>query len=82
MKNILKVVAVAAVALMPETVTRRRGVLASMRPRIRVPRPARRTFAAALPCLIAVWALGGLYLSLGPEKCQSTRTIISRVYEA
>ena len=60
------VVAVAGVALMPETVTRRPGVLASMRPRIRVPRPARRTFAAALPCLIAVWALGGLYLSLGP----------------
>jgi predicted MFS family arabinose efflux permease len=24
-------------------------------------------FAAALPCLIATWALGGLYLSLGPS---------------
>jgi MFS family permease len=32
-----------------------------------VPRQARGTFATAVPCLIAVWALGGLYLSLGPS---------------
>jgi MFS family permease len=32
-----------------------------------VPRPARGTFARAAPCLIAVWALGGFYLSLGPS---------------
>jgi MFS family permease len=31
-----------------------------------VPRQARGTFAAALPCFVATWALGGLYLSLGP----------------
>jgi MFS family permease len=34
---------------------------------VSVPREARGTFAAALPCLIAVWALGGLYLPLGPS---------------
>jgi hypothetical protein len=32
-----------------------------------VPHEARATFARALPCLVAVWALGGLYLSLGPS---------------
>jgi hypothetical protein len=32
-----------------------------------VPRPARGTFAAAVPCIVAGWALGGLYLSLGPS---------------
>ena len=52
---------------MPEPGTRRAGVLASLRPRVSVPRQARGTFAAAVPCLVAVWALGGLYLSLGPS---------------
>jgi MFS family permease len=32
-----------------------------------VPRRARGTFAAAVPCIVAGWALGGLYLSLGPS---------------
>jgi hypothetical protein len=34
---------------------------------VSVPRAAWGTFAMAVPCLIAVWALGGLYLSLGPS---------------
>jgi hypothetical protein len=34
---------------------------------VSVPRQARRTFGAAVPCLFAVWALSGLYLSLGPS---------------
>jgi hypothetical protein len=32
-----------------------------------VPRPARGTFAVAVPCIVSGWALGGLYLSLGPS---------------
>ena len=32
-----------------------------------VPRQARGTFATAVPCLVAVWALSGLYQSLGPS---------------
>ena len=59
--------AAAAVPAMPETVTRRPGVLASLRPRVAVPRQARATFAAALPCLIAAWMLSGFCLSLGPS---------------
>jgi MFS family permease len=55
------------VAMMPETGTRRPGVLASLRPHISVRRPARGAFARAIPAVVAVWALGGFYLSLGPS---------------
>ncbi len=61
------VAAAAGILAMPEPGTRRAGVLASLRPRVGVPPQARATFAAAVPCLFAVWALGGLYLSLGPS---------------
>ncbi len=61
------VAAAAGIVAMPEPGTRRAGVLASLRPRVSVPRQARGAFATAVPCLFAVWALGGLYLSLGPS---------------
>jgi len=61
------VAAAAGILAMPEPGTRRAGVLASLRPKVGVPRQERGTFAIAAPCLIAVWALGGLYLSLGPS---------------
>src|SRR5580658_4828008 len=61
-------VAVAAgILAMPEPGTRHPGVLASLRPRASVPRRARGTFAIAVPCLVAVWALSSLYQSLGPS---------------
>jgi MFS family permease len=59
--------AAAAVPALPETVSGRPGVLASLRPRVAVPRQARATFAMALPCLIAAWMLSGFCLSLGPS---------------
>ena len=46
---------------------RRPGALASLRPQVGVPRPARRAFASGVPALAAGWALGGLYLALGPS---------------
>ena len=58
---------IVAVLAMAEPGSRRPGVLACLRPRVTVPRNARGTFAAAVPCLVAGWALGGLYLSLGPS---------------
>lgn len=60
-------VGIAAVLAMAEPGSRRPGALASLRPRIAVPRQARGTFAGAVPCFVATWALGGLYLSLGPS---------------
>ena len=56
-----------AVLSIREPGTRRPYALASLRPRVSVPRPARGAFATALPCLVGLWALGGFYLSLGPS---------------
>jgi MFS family permease len=59
--------AILLVAATPEAGTVRPGALTSLRPDVSVPRSARGTFARAAPCLVAVWALGGFYLSLGPS---------------
>jgi MFS family permease len=59
--------AVAGVLAMPETVERDRWSRSHLRPRIGVPVQARATFIAVAPVLVATWALGGLYLSLGPS---------------
>jgi MFS family permease len=53
--------------LLPESSPRLPGALASLRPRVHVPPAHRRAFLVALPCLVATWALGGLYASLGPS---------------
>jgi MFS family permease len=59
-------IAGAIVALMPETVTERRpGALASLKPNVGIPPRLRADVFALVPMLIASWALGGLYLSLG-----------------
>jgi hypothetical protein len=39
----------------------------SLRPRLGVPRACLGAFIAGIPGLVALWALGGLYLSLGPS---------------
>lgn len=59
-------IGLAAVVRMPEPGRRSPGALASLRPTVSVPASSRGAFLAALPCLIATWSLGGLYLSLGP----------------
>jgi MFS family permease len=63
------VYAVTAITVLaiPETVTRRGGWLGSLRPMIGVPMTVRPIFIAAAPALVGMWALAGLYLSLGPS---------------
>jgi MFS family permease len=61
------VAAVGVWVCLPETSPRLAGTRASLVPRVRVPASQRRAFVVVLPCLIATWALGGLYLSLGPS---------------
>lgn len=58
---------IALVIMVREPGQRRPGALASLRPRAGVPRSSWRAFAAGTPALIAGWALGGLYLALGPS---------------
>jgi MFS family permease len=57
----------AGVALMRETVTRKPGAIASLRPEIRLPRTLRGPVLTAVPVLFAVWALAALYAALGPS---------------
>jgi MFS family permease len=52
--------------LSAETVTRRAGALASLKPRISVPRAARADFIAAAPAHLASWMLAGLFMGLSP----------------
>jgi MFS family permease len=60
-----------AVAAMPETSARRPGGVASLAPRLGVPARLRPDVLALVPILVASWALGGLYLSLGPSVAAS-----------
>jgi MFS family permease len=55
------------VLVMPETSARRPGGLASLAPKLGVPPRLRAEVVALVPILVASWALGGLYLSLGPS---------------
>jgi MFS family permease len=65
------VVAGVAVARMPEMSARRPGAIASLVPTLGIPRRLRRDLYALVPILVASWALGGLYLSLGPSVAAS-----------
>ncbi|MBB2160355.1 MFS transporter [Gluconacetobacter sacchari] len=60
------VMSAGVVFAIPETVSRIPGALASLRPRIHVPLAARGAMRRIAPANIAVWALAGLLLSLGP----------------
>jgi MFS family permease len=55
------------VLLMPETSGGRPGGAASLIPRLGVPSRLRGAVLAIVPIIVASWALGGLYLSLGPS---------------
>jgi hypothetical protein len=72
-------VALAALPGIPDLSVRKPGWLASLRPAIGVPGPARPLFAASVPSLVATWALGGLYLSLGPSLATSLLVTDSRL---
>lgn len=54
-----------AIWRVPETAARHEGLLASLKPRIGVPAAAEPAFWRSAPAVIAGWATGGLYLSLG-----------------
>ena len=60
-------------AAIPDVAQRAPGWARSMRPQISVPPSTRPLFVALAPSLIATWALGGLYLSLGPSLASTLR---------
>lgn len=61
------VVIAAAVTVLPETVARRGGAVASLWPRVSLSADVAPVFWRGAPAVAAGWATGGLYLSLGPS---------------
>ncbi|MGU3435697.1 MFS transporter [Actinomycetes bacterium M1A6_2h] len=62
----------AVVVVIPESTeprgfTSKRHVVQTLVPRMSIPASMRSEFLVVLPCLVAVWALGGFHLSLGPS---------------
>ena len=60
-------VVIVVLAAIADPVNRRPGWRASMRPTVGIPPSARAMFVAATPAIVGMWALGGLYLALGPS---------------
>lgn len=52
---------------LPESVSAVPGALASLRPALSVPPQTRRTLLRILPANVAVWSVGGFFLSLSPS---------------
>jgi len=63
----LLAVSAGVIAVLPETAVRRPGGWASLVPRVGVAPRLRGEVLAVTPVLLTSWALGGLYLSLGPS---------------
>src|SRR5258708_5662905 len=57
---------IALLWVMPETISRKTGALASLRPHVSVPAQSKSVLVRLTPANVAAWALGGLYLSLMP----------------
>jgi MFS family permease len=57
----------ALIAASRETVRRSPGALASLRPKLMLPKGARRLFPVAACTFVATWALGGFYQAFGPS---------------
>lgn len=62
----------AATGLTPETGVRHPGALASLKPNVSLPPQTRAAFWAVTPANVAVWMLGGFYLSLMPSLIAAT----------
>ena len=52
-------------AVLPESVERKPGALAAMRPQVSVPPAARPAFVRTIPTMASTWMLGGLMFSVG-----------------
>jgi len=64
---------------LPERNERRPGALASLAPTVALPAEVRGIFVAVLGCLLASWALGGLYLGMGASIVRSVFDIQAAV---
>ncbi|MCS4277053.1 MFS family permease [Mycetocola sp. BIGb0189] len=65
--TILLIALAVALIWVPETVTRRPGGLASLRPTLAIPAASRSLFGALAGAFAASWGLGGLFLAMLPS---------------
>src|SRR5690606_38934107 len=82
--GVLAVVLAIALIFVPETspsvgFPSRRDALRSLAPSASVPREVRGRYLLILPSLMSAWALGGLYMSLGPSIVDSVFGIDNRL---
>jgi MFS family permease len=73
----LTLLMIALLWLMPESVRRKSGALASLRPHVSVPSQSRSILIRLTPANVAAWALGGFYLSLMPTVVATTMGVAS-----
>lgn len=76
---VLLALSAVVVAVLPETSTRRPGGWASLVPKVGVAPRLRGEVLAVTPVLVTSWALGGLYLSLGPSIASTLLGVQSRL---
>jgi hypothetical protein len=57
---------IVGIGLLPEPGQRRSGAWASLLPQLAAPAASRATLRAAIPVMVAGWAMAGFYASLGP----------------
>ncbi|WP_440866078.1 MFS transporter [Symbiopectobacterium purcellii] len=72
------VLLLAGLACTPETGLRRIGAWASLQPSVAVPPQARTAFWRVMPGNVAVWMVGGFYLSLMPSLLAQNTPTVSR----
>ena len=60
-------ICIVLMAVSPETMSRKRGAIASLRPRLQVPTGSGRLVLAAGAAFVATWSLGGFYQAFGPS---------------
>ncbi|AET68663.1 arabinose efflux permease family protein [Desulfosporosinus orientis DSM 765] len=72
---------VVLITLSPETVTRKRGAVASIVPQIRLPQNIRSLLPAASATFVGTWAIGGFYQAfsapMAAEQLGTTNTMIA-----
>ncbi|MEU1199105.1 MFS transporter [Streptomyces sp. NPDC005813] len=72
-------ITLAGTLFMPESAVRRPGALGSLMPRVSLPPRMRPHIVLTTPSLVALWAVGGFYLSLGPSLTATVLGVQNRV---
>jgi MFS family permease len=68
---------IALLWLMPESVSRKSGAMASLWPHVSVPKQSRAVLLRITPAGVATWALGGFHMSLMPTVVATTMGVSS-----